>query len=137
MNNLINTNINIQDKGRFKNTIYFQFSPQEVLNCLEALHIYREYFLPKKYQGLIDYQVNNINEQLAIQGINLYISDEESTFKIGDICYITDSNQQCIIIGASKTENFINVAVFDNEFKILDIPITLLSKEKSYIREED
>lgn len=137
MNSLIKQDIKLEDKGRFKNTIYFQFSPQEVLNCLEALTVYNKYFLPKKYQGLINYQLHNMNEQLDMQGIHLYISNDDSTFKIGDICYIIDSNQQCIIIGASETENFVNVAIYNNEFEILDIPIALLVKEKSYIKENN
>lgn len=144
MNNLVKINEssskNIKlSTSRFKDDIFIQFSPQEILNCLEALTVYKDYMLPKQYKFLIDNQIEHINNQLSVQGINLYVSKETYSFKLGEMCYINDFNfadnkikqQQCIVIGTSDTEDFIKVAIIDNdEFKIIEVPIIILSKIK-------
>lgn len=128
----------LEEKGRFKNTIFLKLSPQEVLDSLHALTIYKDYIVPKKYKALINAQLENINNQLSAQGINIYESSEssESEFGLGDICYINDIKdsmavpvKKCIILGASEIENFIKIVYIENnDFKIDEVPVTMLSK---------
>ena len=135
--NDLQNEINLRD--RFVDKLFFEFSPQEILNIIEALHLYRELMLPKKYRFLIDEQLENITTMLSVQNIDTFKEDNEPEFKIGekikvDISIGINFNKETVVdgilLGAGDIENFFKVVVIDdNKFKIIEAPINLIRKE--------
>ena len=116
------------------NKLFFEFTPQETLNILEALSLYQKLVLPEKYRYLIDIQTNHINQMLKLQNVDTYHKNDIPTLSIGSIVKVDISiepNKQNIVdgilLGTSDIENLFKVVIIDNNnFKFIDVPINVI-----------
>ena len=116
--------------------IFLEISAQEMLFILESLSLYKDIILPDNYKDLINNLLSTINQQLQLQGINLYVNKEQTNL-IGKSCIINDVNindlstnkLQGIIIGSSDIANLIKVVVNkNNALTVIDVPLNLIEK---------
>jgi hypothetical protein len=107
------------------NSVFLEQKPQEILNIIESLQVYRNNFVKPKYSDLIDNQIKKIGKQLELQNVDIYVKDNEPDFKIGD--KVKYNKNEVIIIGVSNNDNFLKVVKAENnELKIIEVPINLL-----------
>lgn len=106
--------------------IIIQQNKQQLLNLIEALQFYKDNAIKPQYKSLIDNQIESIALQLKVQNINILVNKCKAKFNFGDI--VSYENNQAIIVGMSKEEDFIKIAIIhNNQFEIIDVPIVLLS----------
>lgn len=114
--------------------IFLEVSPQHIVNILEALAIYQDVALADKYKHIIDELFNTINEQLQLQGINIYKNKQHNL--IGKSCQITDLNINDlstniingIILGVSDIDGLVKVVISNNnQLEIIDVPLTSIT----------
>ena len=114
--------------------IFLEISPQHIVNILEALAIYQDVALADKYKHIIDELFNIINEQLQLQGINIYKNKQHNL--IGRSCQITDLNINDlstniingIILGVSDIDGLVKAVISNNnQLEIIDVPLTSIS----------
>ena len=114
--------------------IFLEISPQHMINILEALAIYQDVALADKYKYIIDDLFNIINEQLQLQGINIYKNKQHNL--IGKFCQVNDLNindlstniTQGVIIGVSDIDGLIKVLIDNNnKLEIIEVPFNLIS----------
>lgn len=106
--------------------IIIQQNKQQLLNLIEALHFYKDNVIRPKYKDLINNQIESIALQLKVQNINILVNDCKAKFNFGDIVYY--ENNEAIIVGMSDDDEFIKIAVVNNnKFEIIDAPIVLIN----------
>ena len=114
--------------------IFLEISPQHIVNILEALAIYQDVALADKYKHIIDELFNIINEQLQLQGMNIYKNKQHNL--IGRSCQITDLNINDlstniingIILGVSDIDGLVKAVISNNnQLEIIDVPLTSIS----------
>ena len=117
--------------------IFLEVSPQHIVNILEALAIYQDVALADKYKYIIDELFNIINEQLQLQGINIYKNKQHNL--VGKSCQVTDLNINDlstdiingIILGVSDIDGLIKIAISNNnQLNVIDVPLTSISNIK-------
>lgn len=118
--------------------IFLEVSPQHIVNILEALAIYQDVALADKYKHIIDELFNTINEQLQLQGINIYKNKQHNL--VSKSCQVTnlDINDLStdiingIILGVSDIDGLIKVVISNNnQLEIIDVPLTSISNIKN------
>jgi len=117
--------------------IFLEVSPQHIVNILEALAIYQDVALADKYKYIIDELFDTINEQLQLQGINIYKNKQHNL--VSKFCQVTDLNINDlstntidgIIIGVSDINGLIKVAISNNnQLDIIEVPLSSISNIK-------
>ena len=127
------SDIKEEKNSRLTSKIFFEFSPQETVNMLDALALYKKLILPDLYKPIVDLQIDKIVSQLKLQEIDIYSSDDEKTdkFEIGDNVIIDDYDnlKKGIIISASPTDGFLNIVIAkNNELEVIEVPRVLIKK---------
>lgn len=111
-----------------KKQILLEQNSQEVLNIIDALNFYKDNAIKPKYKNLIEDQLENIGSQLTIQGVSVIVKDKPKLFNFGQ--EIKYDNKKAIITGMSNENEFIKIAIINdnNELEQIDIPIVLIDR---------
>jgi len=108
------------------NTIVLKQNIRQVLNIIEGLQFYKDNLIKPKYKFIIDDQLSEMEKQLQVQNVNIFVNDLKPRFVFGD--QVRYKDEDAIIVGMSNEEEFIKIVICqDNQLKLLDVPIVLLS----------
>lgn len=108
-----------------KNTIIIEQNPQQILNIIQSLSLFRDIAVKPKFKYIVDEQLKDLIYQLENQKINIFSNELEYKYQIGkEVKY---ENKKAYIVGTSDENEFIKICISENnEVNVIDVPIVLL-----------